>query len=212
MIASLGISISTLDCHGRRDDSSFISDLEWSNAEHVRAAVQLWLASRLAAASGGSSPVQGARDSSLGDQELAQIRMRLACNPKSPAAVLAYIAHTSQGSKAVERVAENPNASPELLIELAHHADGDVRAAVADNPNVTSELFEILMADENPDVRYRLAENPNLPMQLLTRLCADDSNPYVAARASATLARLSCGRVFRADFEIRGRSKVVAIR
>jgi hypothetical protein len=212
MILSNGITISVHDCYGQRDDVSFIDQFEWKNSDHMKVAIQMWLASRLAAVSGESASTR-ARNDQLAQDEIDQIRMRLASNPKSPPAVLVYLAKGAE-PKLSERIAENPQSPPELLYELATNDVSDVRQAVADNPNTPRFVLEMLMTDENPDVRYRLAENPALPMDFLTRLCAEDSHPYVAARASATLARLSCGRVFMGDFQERSRARrdVVAIR
>jgi hypothetical protein len=206
MISTNGINISVLDCFGRRDDVSFIDQFEWKTSEHLKLAVQVWLASRLAAVSGGNGGAMRRHHDEANEQEIRQIQMRLASNPKSPPVVLAYLAKNSP-SVVRERIAENPQAPGELLYELACDEHSEVRCAVADNANTPRFVLEMLMSDEDADVRYRLAENANLPMELLTRLCAEDSNPYVAARASATLARLSCGRVFRADFSERFRAR-----
>jgi hypothetical protein len=206
MIRSNGMSISVLDCFGRRDDVTFIDQFEWNKPEHLKLAVQVWLASRLAAVSGGNGGAMRRHHEEVADEEIRQIQMRLASNPKTPPVVLAYLARNAQRGVR-ERLAENPQAPGELLYELACDEDSDVRCAVADNSNTPRFVLELLMVDEDADVRYRLAENANLAMELLTRLCAEDSNPYVAARASATLARLSCGRVFSADFSERFRAR-----
>lgn len=211
MISINGISISVLDCFGRRDDVSFIDQFQWNKPEHLKMAIQVWLASRLAAASGGHGGALRAHHREATDSEIRQIQMRLASNPKTPPVVLAYLARDAE-SCVRERIAENPQSPGELLYELACDENSDVRSAVADNSNTPRFVLELLMADEDPDVRYRLAENANLAMEFLTRLCAEDPNPYVAARASTTLAKLSCGRVFSADFseKLRARSKALS--
>lgn len=211
MISTNEITISVHDCFGQRDDVSFIDQFEWKSPAHMKAAIQLWLTSRLAAVSGESSSIRS-RNDQLAKEEIDQICMRLASNPKSPPAVLAYLARSADAQLS-ERIAENPQAPAELLYELACSDVSEVRQAVADNPNTPQFVLELLLSDENPDVRYRMAENPRLPVELLTILCAEDENPYVAARASATLARLSCGRVFRGDFDrVKNRPEVFALR
>jgi hypothetical protein len=211
MIASNGIKISVTDCFGRREDGSFINEMEWESPDHVREAIKVWLASRLAAVAGEAAQTVCVRSDSLCDDELEQIRMRLASNPQSPPAVLSYLAKMASATL-LERIAENPRTPAQLLEELATNPLSNVRAAVADNPSTPKEVLELLLSDADADVRYRLAENANLSEELLTRLCAEDANPYVAARASATLARLSCGRVFRGDFLERAKVRVVAFR
>ena len=199
MISSNGINISVLDCFGRRDDVSFIDQFEWKKSEHLKIAIQVWLASRLAAVAGGNGEAIKRHHDEVAQDEIEQIQMRLASNPQSPPVVLAYLAKNAN-RRVLERIAENAQSPGELLYELACNEDPEVRSAVADNSNTPRFVLEMLLSDEHADVRYRLAENANSPMELLTRLCAEDANPYVAARASATLARLSCGRVYCADF------------
>lgn len=206
MISTNGINISVLDCFGRRDDVSFIDEFAWASSDHLKIAIQVWLASRLAAVSGGTGGAMRKHHDQLADAEIREIQLRLASNPKTPPVVLAYLARNAEAGVR-ERIAENPQTPGEMLYELACDDNANVRCAVSDNSNSPRFVLEMLMSDEDADVRYRLAENANLPMELLTRLCAEDSNPYVAARASSTLARLSCGRVFRADFSERFRAR-----
>jgi len=119
-------------------------------------------------------------------------KMRLASHPEArPSSLMKLSKHNWES--VVARVAENTNTPAEVLVELATHAHPDVRIALTENPNTPTRILVILAADESADVRYSLAENPNAPLAVLALLC-DDENPYVADRATKTLARIQQAR------------------
>jgi hypothetical protein len=86
-------------------------------------------------------------------------------------------------------IANSPNATEEILSELALSAYVEVREAVIDHCNCPIAVQFMLTDDESADVRYALAENHNLSFSVLEKLSYDD-NPYVASRAQQTMRRL----------------------
>lgn len=102
-------------------------------------------------------------------------------------------------SRSVRQAAENPSTSASALHKLAKSADLGVRIAIADHINTSIETIMLLTHDVSADLRYALAENHNIDPQAL-RVLTEDSNPYVAHRASKTLARLSGGTVISGVF------------
>ncbi|HEY9785602.1 MAG TPA: hypothetical protein V6D17_09395 [Candidatus Obscuribacterales bacterium] len=118
----------------------------------------------------------------------ANTRWAMAVNPNTPAMVLAELIDDSP-PHILERIAENPRTNAEALARLAVCEWPSVRAAVADNANTPKDIVFLLMRDESVDVRYSIAENHNMPAEVLFALSEDD-NPYVAMRASRTLARI----------------------
>ena len=88
------------------------------------------------------------------------------------------------------RLIDHPYTPGEVLLELAHHADPEVRAQVVDNANTPPEAIMMLVKDESTDVRISLAECYHLGVSVLEMLL-EDENPYVCARAETTLQRLS---------------------
>lgn len=86
-------------------------------------------------------------------------------------------------------IAESPNATPEILAELAMSGFSDVREAVTDHLLCPVSIQLMLAEDECLDVRYALAENHNMPFVVLEKLSNDD-NPYVSNRAERTMRRV----------------------
>lgn len=213
MIVTNGIEISGKDCFGRREDLSFIVRFNWKTSDHLKEAIQVLLAARLAEACQSELPAVvepsatgwGCRKRTdlLNEEEFERTRMQIASNPNTPPAVLEYLAKSAT-PKVLERIAENPRAPVCLLEKLSRSPLANVRAAVSENCNTPEETLELLTQDIDPDVRYRMAENHLMPVGLLAKLALDD-NPYVVARASQTLARLSGGRVLHRTFARRGR-------
>lgn len=112
-----------------------------------------------------------------------------AANPQtSPTELVILSENESAAIRA--RVAENPSTPLYLLAYLAQDANCDVRVGVASNPKVTMNVLEWLVHDRCADVRYALAEDYNMPEPVLLRLTHDE-NPYVAARARSTMARMT---------------------
>lgn len=203
MIVTNGLDISARDYFGRREDLSFIVRFNWKSSTHLKEAIQLLLAARLEDASGSVGRKVRMRSDVLDDAEFEAIRQQVASNPSTPPAVLAYLA--KHGSpRVLERVAENPRTLPQSLEQLAQANGANVRAAVADNANTPLDVLTMLATDPDVDVRYRIAENPTVCEDTLKAL-SEDSNPYVSARANATLARVSGGTLVEAPFQDRGR-------
>jgi hypothetical protein len=88
------------------------------------------------------------------------------------------------------RLIDHPYTPGDVLLELAHHPDTEVRAQVADNANAPLEAIMMLVKDESIDVRMSLAECYHLSTVVLEMLL-EDENPYVCDRAETTLQRLN---------------------
>lgn len=99
-------------------------------------------------------------------------RSDLACS-SDDSYVLAQLAHDSD-SYVRERVASNPNTSPETLAELAKDIYEDVRYEVAHNENTPFGIIESLSRDEDEEVRgmalLSLAVDPRTPPDVLSEL------------------------------------------
>jgi hypothetical protein len=87
------------------------------------------------------------------------------------------------------RVAENPVISPELLWNLAHDPNHDVRVAVGCNPSCNAAVLNLLVCDSDVVVRHGLAQNVDTPRGLLEKLTEDD-NGWVRGEALKSLAIL----------------------
>jgi len=94
-----------------------------------------------------------------------------------------------QGVQLLVRIADSVRAT-KTLEQLSQHKHSDVRIAVSDNPCTPQQVMLNLAADLDLDVRYAVAENPHAPLAALL-LLEDDTNPYIASRATKTIARLS---------------------
>lgn len=66
-------------------------------------------------------------------------------------------------------VAQNQNAPPELLAELAREEDVELRAEVAKNPSTSPEVLQILALDADPKVQSALSDNDKAPEHFLRR-------------------------------------------
>ncbi|HEY9756794.1 MAG TPA: HEAT repeat domain-containing protein [Oculatellaceae cyanobacterium] len=75
----------------------------------------------------------------------------------------------------------------------------EIQIAVADHPDTTSDVLFQLAHDTNPDVRFAIAENHKADIEILQLLSQDD-NPFVAARARKTLRRLQNGQCMQGNF------------
>lgn len=73
--------------------------------------------------------------------------------------------------------------------------------SVAEEANASDDILWLLVEDPNPDVRFCLAENYSIDAAML-ELLREDENPYVAHRAQQTLTRLQspAGKVVDRDF------------
>jgi len=112
----------------------------------------------------------------------------LAGNPHVTAALLDELSQSTDADLR-SRVAEHENTRLQTLLKLIHDQSVEVRRSVALNPNSTPAILLQLAEDSNADVRYSIAENPLVSPAILRKLTGDE-NPYVAQRASETLARL----------------------
>lgn len=202
MIATNGLEITVKDNFGRREDLSFIVRFNWKTSDHLKEAIQVLLAARLSELSCNDGTMRSSkrRPLPLNESEFEEIRLQIASNPDTPPAVLAYLARTAS-EKVLERIAENPRTPVNVLEVLAESPYARVRVAVAENADTPLEVLAKLVDDEHVDVRYAMAENPSMPASVLVKLVAD-ANPYISARASATLSRLTSGQgqVLRAVF------------
>lgn len=106
--------------------------------------------------------------------------------PDTPAEVLACLA-ADERPAVRRRVAVNASTSPETLAELACDTAPSVRAAVARNPRTPVFVLRKLSQDDDVSVRYAIAANEEMPDAILLSLFMDP-DPYVAERASHTLA------------------------
>lgn len=72
---------------------------------------------------------------------------------------------------------------------------------VAEDGDASDDILWLLVEDENPDVRFCLAENYNIDPNML-KVLSEDENPYVAHRARKTLMRMekASGRVVDQNF------------
>jgi hypothetical protein len=86
-------------------------------------------------------------------------------------------------------IAESPNATPEILAELAMSSFSEVREAVTEHRLCPVSIQLMLAEDECPDVRFALAENHNMPFVVLEKL-SNDENPFVSMRAERTMRRV----------------------
>ncbi len=91
-------------------------------------------------------------------------------------------------------IAESPDATPEILMELVHSHFTEVREAVSDHFRCTETILVCLSEDESPEVRYALAENHRLSFSILEKLTHDE-NPYVSVRAQRTMRRVLSNNV-----------------
>lgn len=88
------------------------------------------------------------------------------------------------GVRVLARVAANPDASPELLVDLARHEPPVRRAlrAIARHPNATAPALLCCLAD--PKSRPVAAGHPALPSRVVVELLSDDDQQVVEAAAA----------------------------
>ena len=70
-------------------------------------------------------------------------------------------------------LAEDPSATPDVLINLSQHPNWGVRWRVAQNPNTPPEILIQLSTDEEFIVRKHVAMNPNTPPHILGGMLHD---------------------------------------
>jgi hypothetical protein len=90
---------------------------------------------------------------------------RLATNPAAPEDVLVELARHPDGS-VVWRALSNPKLGPERLRELAAEGQPAVRANLARNPNTPPDVLRELAEHESPQVDLNLVMHPALPEEL----------------------------------------------
>jgi hypothetical protein len=76
------------------------------------------------------------------------------------------------------RLATNPGAPEDVLVELARHPNASVVWRALSNPNLGAEQLRELAAEDLPFVRANLARNPNTPADVLREL-AEQGSPRV---------------------------------
>ena len=82
------------------------------------------------------------------------------------------------------RVAENVQAIPSMLAQLARDPKQLVREAVGSNSQAPVEILSMLADDSESRVRFRVASNPRTPLNILAKL-ANDVDPEVSTAAQA---------------------------
>lgn len=75
-------------------------------------------------------------------------------------------ASRSKAERPRPRPKEKPYTSPEVLAQLAHSKNPEVREAVAKNPYTPSEILTELVKDEVAEVRWAARNNPNAPPEI----------------------------------------------
>jgi hypothetical protein len=73
--------------------------------------------------------------------------------------------------------------------ELRAGCSVEDRIAIADDPRTSFKILQHLSKDASMDLRFALAENHNIDARILMTLTGD-INPFVAHRATKTLARV----------------------
>lgn len=79
--------------------------------------------------------------------------------------------------RAALAAAQHPSATPEILMELAHFGQDDVRRAVAENPQSSADILSLLVYDPSAEVVCAVARHESMPEacyeQLAIRVIAD---------------------------------------
>ena len=141
----------------------------------------------------------GATRSELADlarHEDPEVRLQVACNPKTAAATLAQLAGDSEHTiRAL--VARHSNLPVPQQALLSREASPFVQMGLARNPKVDLAILFRLSESEREDVRQSVAANCGAPPDLLERLAEDPAASVRGAAASnrqtpaASLARLA---------------------
>lgn len=79
------------------------------------------------------------------------------------------------------RFAKRPDLHPDVYKALATHKDSTVREYLASSPFCPTELLTDLFHDQNLNVRYSVAENKKLPSELVTAAIGDTSGDVRSA-------------------------------
>ena len=187
-------SIGGRQLDGMPEDLSFIVKYGWETPKHMKEAIRILLAARMAE----TEQQNFHQVETEAEHERSSAELRLAANPFCSSYVLDYLSKTSS-ARVCELIANNPRCSEETMERLAGHSHQDVRAALTENAYCSITILYRLTKDEHPDVRYRLAENSNLPDSILEEL-SEDENPFVAARAQETLQKLKSGSIIEVKF------------
>lgn len=109
---------------------------------------------------------------SISHDKLISIRMTVARNPHTPAAVLRTLA---QDKRCHALVAVHPQTPITLVEALAQDRRKDIRIAVARRAHLPTHIASKLLPDREQQVRAALAKNPDLPTRLLEQLARDGS-------------------------------------
>ena len=76
-------------------------------------------------------------------------------------------------------LANDPNASKEVLEKLSNDKGYGILYNVANNPNTPKEVLEKLSDDKGWDVRYYVAINSNTSKETLSNMLVNESNENV---------------------------------
>ena len=120
--------------------------------------------------------------------EAPEARAFVAAYPLAPSHLLEALAAQSPTTSVLALLASNPRTPPHLLIEIAAHADAEVRAQAALHPQLPVRELLALTADSNARVRRALATNSGLRLPQQAILVSDtDPSVRVALAGQAGL-------------------------
>lgn len=121
------------------------------------------------------------------DESLKSLCMRYtaAGAPHTNADVLSQLSHDAD-EQVRRRVAENPNTPASALSTLASDDFDEVRLGVARNKKTPYRVLEEMAHDPNPEVRLAIASNSQMPDVVLACLMLD-SDRLVSQRAGKSL-------------------------
>ncbi len=94
----------------------------------------------------------------------------------------------SPRKKTRERAARNYFTMPEILTQLSHDPDSDVRGAVADNPHTDPTTIARLAHDPDSGVRFAAALNPHMEDTILSEKIIVDTLPDLDTKGRCSVA------------------------
>lgn len=113
--------------------------------------------------------LSGARLRTMVDRHGAQVHARVAANPDASSQLLLDLTMRQPSvRKALREIAAHPNAPAQAL--LACLADGRARAVAAGHPTLPAPVVVALLADDDWQVVEAAAANPSLPVAVMAEL------------------------------------------
>ena len=112
----------------------------------------------------------------------------LAENPNAPPDVLIDILSNPDqyDSVIVQRAAANPQLPEDTIRELSSTRNWDIRRGLARNPNISKDMLKKFVKSKNALLRAAAMGNPNIPTEWLQK-ALDDEVPHVRCSAGSTL-------------------------